>query len=85
MSFSIPLARIGGREAQDEMRPVANERRLLRLKAGAEYLSISPAKLRHLIDAGEIPYISYGEGTSPWLVDIKDLDNWITRNKQTVQ
>jgi len=55
--------------------------RLLKTRQAAQYLSVSPWKLRNLVQSDEMPYIP-GEGTSPWLFDIKDLDNWIERRKQ---
>jgi excisionase family DNA binding protein len=58
-------------------------RRLLRLKPAAQYLSISPGKLRALIQAQEIPIVKYGEN-APWLIDMRALDHWIERNKATV-
>ena len=61
-------------------------RRLLRLKAGAEYLSLSPAVLRRLIQTGELPCIVLGgdSGHAPWLVDMRDLDQWVERSKRTL-
>ena len=56
-------------------------RRLLKVKAAAEYISVSPKKLRSLIQAGELPFVKLGEG-GPWLVDLKDLDALIERHKQ---
>jgi excisionase family DNA binding protein len=58
-------------------------RRLLRLKSAAEYLSLSPGKLRALIQASEIPVVKYGEN-APWLIDVRDLDYWIERNKTNI-
>lgn len=58
-------------------------RRLLRLKPAAEYLSLSPGKLRALIQACEIPVVKYGEN-APWLIDVRDLDYWIERSKTNV-
>lgn len=57
--------------------------RLLRTKAAAQYLSLSAWKLQALIQAGELPVIKYGENT-PHLVDVRDLDSWIERHKQTL-
>jgi excisionase family DNA binding protein len=57
--------------------------RLLRLKPAAQYLSMSPGKLRALIQAQEIPIVRYREN-APWLIDVRDLDHWIERNKTTV-
>jgi excisionase family DNA binding protein len=59
------------------------DRRLLRLKPAAEYLSLSTWTLRRLIQHNEIPIIRYGDNT-PWLVDVRDLDTWIQRHKQDV-
>jgi len=59
----------------------APSRRLLRLKAAAEYLSLSPWKLRSLIQAGRLPVVQDGEG-SPFLVDVRDLDVYVERNKR---
>jgi excisionase family DNA binding protein len=55
-------------------------RRLLRLKPAAEYLALSTARLRTLIQTGELPAVITGEG-APWLVDIRDLDSWIEQKK----
>ena len=57
--------------------------RILKTKQAALYLGVSAWKLRNLVQAGEIPYIP-GEGTSPWLFDKQDLDNWIERRKLTL-
>ena len=57
--------------------------RLLKTKQAAEYLSVSAWKLRNLVQAGEIPCI-LGDGTSPWLFDRQDLDNWIEERKRTL-
>jgi excisionase family DNA binding protein len=56
-------------------------RRLLRLKAAAEYLSLSPWKVRSLIQAGRLPVVQDGEG-SPFLLDVRDLDVYVERNKR---
>jgi len=60
---------------------VIPSRRLLRLKAAAEYLSLSPWKVRSLIQAGRLPVVQDGEG-SPFLLDMRDLDNYVERNKR---
>jgi excisionase family DNA binding protein len=57
--------------------------RLLRLREAARYLSVSPWKLRHIIQSGGMPIVRYGDNT-PWLLDIRDLDAWVDRNKQVV-
>jgi excisionase family DNA binding protein len=61
-----------------------NQRRLLRLKEAARYMSVSPWKLRGLIQNGEIPIVRNGDGNGVWLLDIKDLDDWISRTKATL-
>jgi excisionase family DNA binding protein len=55
-------------------------RRLLRLKAAAEYMSLSTWKLRDVIHRGGIPIIQYGEN-APWLLDVAELDQWIEAHK----
>jgi excisionase family DNA binding protein len=59
-----------------------SSRRLLRLKEAAHYISVSPWKLRVLVQSGEIPVLRNGEGAAGvWLVDRMDLDQWINRTK----
>jgi excisionase family DNA binding protein len=60
-------------------------RRLLRLKEAAQYISVSPWKLRALVQSGEIPILRNGEGAAGvWLVDRVDLDEWINRTKASL-
>jgi len=56
-------------------------RRLLRTKEAAEYLAISAWKLRRLIQDGRLPVVQDGEG-APFLLDLRDLDSYIDRNKR---
>lgn len=56
------------------------QRRLLRVKAAAEYLSVSPQKLRRLIEEGILPVVQIGEG-SPFLLDVHDLDGLVEQTK----
>lgn len=58
-----------------------NPKRLLRLKPAALYLSLSPGKLRAIIQRGEIPVVRAGDN-APWLLDVRDLDLWVERHKQ---
>jgi len=59
--------------------------RLLRLKDAAAYVSVSPWKLRGLIQVGEIPVVKNGDGgAGVWLVDRRDLDEWVDRAKVTL-
>ncbi len=60
------------------------ERRLVRLTEAAQYLCLSPWKLRGIIQSGELPIVKYGED-APWLLDLRDLDGWIERHKQSIQ
>jgi excisionase family DNA binding protein len=62
----------------------ASSRRLLRVKAAAEYLSLSPWKVRCLIQAGRLPVVQDELG-SPFLLDVRDLDNYVDRNKRAMQ
>jgi excisionase family DNA binding protein len=57
------------------------ESRLLKVKAAAQYLGISPWKLRNLTQQGRIPYIPGESYTAPWLYDREDLDEYIRSAK----
>lgn len=57
------------------------KRRLLRTKEAAEYLGLSPWKLRRLIQCGQLPVVQDADG-SPFLLDLRDLDGYIERNKR---
>ena len=59
------------------------KRRLLRIKAASDYLSLSPWKLRQLIQCGKLPVVQDTEG-SPFLLDVRDLDGWLERSKRTI-
>lgn len=54
--------------------------RLLKAKEAARYLSVSQWKLRNLVQDGRLPAI-IGEGTAPWLFDMRDLDAYIDTAK----
>jgi excisionase family DNA binding protein len=55
--------------------------RLFRLKKASEYLSLSPWKLRRLIQEGRLPVVQDCEG-GPFLLDVRDLDGFVERNKR---
>lgn len=57
-------------------------RRLMRVKEAANYLSMSAWKVRKLIQAGRLPVIQDGDG-APFLLDVRDLDGYVERNKRT--
>ncbi len=54
--------------------------RLIKTQHAAIYLCISPWKLRRIVQDGLLPVIM-GDGTAPWLFDIRDLDCYIERAK----
>jgi hypothetical protein len=59
------------------------KKRLLRLKEGAVYLSLSTWQLRRVIQSGQVPVVRVGPN-APWLVDIGDLDKWVDTHKETI-
>lgn len=61
-------------------KPVQPARRMLKLKAAAEYLGVSTWTLRRILRSGEIPYVQRGEGNI--LLDLRDLDADIEKNKR---
>lgn len=65
-------------------RPVSipQQSRLLRCSQAARYLGIGTKAIRQLILNGQLPHIKMGEGSnSPFLLDVKDLDAFIEKNK----
>jgi hypothetical protein len=61
-------------------------RRLLRLRPASEYLSISPGKLREIVQRERLPVIRLAEnGHAPWLLDVRDLDAWVERTKRSLE
>ena len=67
------------KQSSEELR----QPRLMKLKDAARYMSMSPGKLRVLVQAGELAVIR-GDGNAPWLLDIRQLDKWIERNNTTL-
>lgn len=59
------------------------QRRLIRTKEAASYLSMSDWKLRRLIQEGTFPVLQDHEG-GPFLLDVRDLDVYIDKNKRTI-
>jgi len=57
------------------------QRRLLDITEAGKYLGVSHKVIRQLVQAGELPYIQRVRGRSPYLLDIRDLDQWIEWNK----
>jgi excisionase family DNA binding protein len=56
-------------------------RRLLKTRQAADYLGVSPWKLRQLAIDGALPYINGGD-RAPWRFDLCDLEAYIEKNKQ---
>ena len=55
--------------------------RLLDIDDAARYLSMSDKAIRELIYQGDLAYVQKIAGRSPFLIDIRDLDRWIEKNK----
>lgn len=55
--------------------------RLLDIYDASRYLGMSDKAIRELITDGSLNYIQKIPGRSPYLLDVKDLDAWILKNK----
>ena len=55
--------------------------RLLDVDDAARYLSVSDKAIRELIANGDLPYIQKIPARSPYLIDVRDLDEWILKHK----
>jgi excisionase family DNA binding protein len=56
------------------------QRRLVKVKEAATYLSISPWSLRKLVQTQEIPIVRL-QDRGPWLLDVRDLDKFVEARK----
>jgi excisionase family DNA binding protein len=56
--------------------------RLLRTRAAAAYLGVSPWKIRRLVQDGHLPYVSDSD-RSGWRFDVHDLDRYVEANKRS--
>jgi Helix-turn-helix domain len=56
--------------------------RLLDIDDAGRYLAMSDKAVRELIMAGELAYLQKVPGRSPYLLDVRDLDAWVERNKR---
>jgi hypothetical protein len=54
--------------------------RVVKASDAAVYLCVSKWKLRRLVQDGLLPAI-IGDGTAPWLFDVRDLDSYIDAAK----
>lgn len=53
-------------------------RRALSIQLSATYLTVTPCFIRHLIAAGEIPFVLAGKR---FILDRLDLDHWLESQK----
>ncbi len=60
----------------------SHPKRLLRTREAAAYLSLSAWKLRSLVAEGKLPVVQADE-SSPFLFDVRDLDNWAEQHKRS--
>jgi hypothetical protein len=58
-------------------------KRLLKLKPAADYLSMSPRKVRQLVQAQQLRVVRLEE-RGPWWLDVKDLDQFIEARKEFI-
>ena len=79
---SSPAQQLPRRRPPKVTESAALGRRLLRTREAAEYLSVSPWKLRRLVQDGLLPIVQDSEGAA-WRVDLHDLDTFTERNKRT--
>ena len=77
-----PIDRQGSKKEQGIYNPLG--KRLYILKEAAEYLGRSDWSMRELIWAGKIPIVR-GDGDRKILIDVKDIDQYIERNKSIYQ
>ena len=63
--------------------PASRAKRLLRTREAAAYLSLSAWKLRSLVADGRLPVVQ-ADDSSPFLFDVRDLDNWAEQHKRTM-
>jgi excisionase family DNA binding protein len=61
--------------------PQSSIPRVLSTKEAAAYIGTSVWTLRRLVGRGEIPYIQFGEDTSPWKFLVADLDSFLARHR----
>jgi excisionase family DNA binding protein len=59
------------------------QRRLIRTKDAAAYLSMSDWQLRRLIQEGTFPVVQDHEG-GPFLLDIRDIDSYVENHKRSI-
>lgn len=65
------------------MSPTADSpsRRLLKVKQAAAYMSISPWTVRKLVQSQQLRIVKLDD-RGPWLLDVRDLDQFIETRKE---
>jgi len=58
-----------------------HQKRLLKTKQAAEYLSCSTWKLRELVHGEKLPHVVLAEDEGVWHFDVLDLDRFIESRK----
>ncbi len=53
--------------------------KVMKTREAAKYLAVSPWKLRNLVHAGKLAYISDGDSTSAMRFLVEDLDDYLSR------
>ena len=83
--IQMPEPVAAGPKKRQKPRSVANlplpTQRLLSMKQAGDYLGTSDKFVRKLVVDHEIPVIKGPGVTSPYLVDVEDLNQWISTNK----
>ena len=77
-----PIDRQSSEKEQGIYNPLC--KRLYTLKEAAEYLGRSDWSMRELIWAGKIPIVR-GDGNRKIFLDVKDINDYIERNKSIYQ
>ena len=73
---------LDGKGSQDgtlDAQSNALQPRLLDYHAASSYLSLSYWSVRTLVVNGEVPHVKFGKRV---LIDVRDLDEWIDKNKE---
>ncbi len=58
--------------------------RLLPLKDAASYLGLTTWAMRERIWAGDLPVVQFPGGRKQY-IDVQDIEQFITKNKRTIQ
>jgi len=69
----------GSQGGKPDEESVALSPRLLSYKSASRYLSVGYTTVRHMVLSGTVPHIKSGRRI---LIDIRDLDAWISKSKE---